>query len=125
MVMIMNKKVKIALYIILSFIGLLYLLEANKMYLTLDAYGKAQARFEMFTNPIIEVVEIKGRDAIIYAQEDNFVSCYFGRKKYGLVWQGFAGIGVFREVDDISEDAIKQYKKECISLYEINHMENY
>ena len=123
--MIMNKKVKIVLYIILSLIGLLYLLEANKMYLTLDAYGKAQARFEMFTNPIIEVVEIKGRDAIIYVQEDNFVSCYFGRKKYGIVWQGFAGISVFREVDDISENAIKQYKKECISLYEINHMENH
>lgn len=118
----MNKKVKIVLYIILSFIGLLYLLEANQMYLTLDAYGKAQARFEMFTNPIIEVVEIKGRDAIIYVQEDNFVSCYYGRKKYGLVWQGFAGIGVFREVDDISESAIKQYKQDCISMYEVNDM---
>ena len=118
----MNKKVKIVLYIILSFIGLLYLLEANQMYLTLDAYGKAQARFEMFTNPIIEVVEIKGRDAIIYVQEDNFVSCYFGRKKFGIVWQGFAGIGVFREVDDLSESAIKQYKQDCISMYEVNDM---
>jgi len=125
MVMIMNKKVKIVLYTVLSLIGIFYLLEANQMYLTLDAYGKAQARFEMFTDPIIEVVEIKGRDAIIYVQEDNYVSCYFGRKKYGIVWQGFAGIGVFREVDDISENAIKQYKQECISLYEINHMGDY
>lgn len=121
----MNKKVKIVLYIILSLIGLLYLLEANQMYLTLDAYGKAQARFEMFTNPTLEVVEIKGRDAIIYAQEDNFVSCYFGRKKFGVVWQSFAGVGVFREVDDISEDAIKEYKQDCINMYEVNHMENY
>jgi len=118
----MNKKVKIVLYTMLSIIGILYLLEANQMYLTLDAYGKAQARYEMFTDPIIEVVETKGRDAIIYVQEDNYVSCYFGRKKFGIVWQSFAGIGVFREVDDISENAIKQYKQECISLYEINDM---
>ena len=121
----MNKKVKIVLYIILSLIGLLYLLEANKMYLTLDAYGKAQARFEMFTNPIIEVVEIKGRDAIIYVQEDNFVSCYFGRKKYGIVWQGFSGVGLFRKIDNLSESAIKQYKQDCISMYEVNNMENW
>ena len=123
--MIMNKKVKIVLYIILSLIGLVYLLEANQMYLTLDAYGKAHARFEMFTSPNLEVVKIKGRDAIIYAQEDNFVSCYFGRKKYGIVWQGFAGVSVFREVDDISENALKVYKQDCINMYEINHMENY
>lgn len=121
----MNKKVKIVLYTMLSLIGILYLLEANQMYLTLEAFGKARARFEMFTDPIIEVVEIKGRDAIIYVQEENYVSCYYGRKKYGIIWQGFAGISVFREVDDISENAIKQYKKDCISMYEINHMENY
>jgi hypothetical protein len=66
--------------------------------------------------------KLNGRDAIIYAQEDNFVSCYFGRKKFGIVWQGFAGIGVFREVDDISENAIKQYKQDCISMYEVNDM---
>ena len=125
MVMIMNKKVKTVIYIVLSLIGLLYLLEANQMYLTLDAYGKAMARFEMFTNPILEVVKIKGRDAIIYAQEDNFVSCYFGRKKFGVVWQSFAGVGLFREVDDLSESAIKQYKQDCINMYDINHMEDW
>ena len=125
MVMIMNKKVKIVLYIVLSLIGLLYLLESNHMYLTLDAYGKAQARFEMFTNPIIEVVEIKGRDAIIYVQEDNYVSCYYGRKKYGIVWQSFSGVGLFRKIDNLSEISIKQYKQECINMYDINHMEDW
>ncbi len=118
----MNKKVKIVLYISLSLIGFLYLLEANQMYLTLDAYGKAHARLEMFSNPIIEVVEIKGSDAIIYAQEDNFVSCYYGRKKFGVIWQSFAGVGLFREVNDLSESAIKQYKQDCINMYEVNDM---
>lgn len=125
MVMIMNKKVKTVIYIVLSLIGLLYLLEANQMYLTLDAYGKAMARFEMFTNPILEIVKIKGREAIIYAQEDNFVSCFYGRKKFGVVWQSFAGVGLFREVDDLSENAIKEYKQECINVYEVNNMENW
>jgi len=123
--MIMNKKVKTFIYIVLSLIGILYLLEANQMYLTLDAFGKAQARYEMFSNPIIEVVEIKGSDAIIYAQEDNYVSCFYGRKKFGVVWQNFSGVGLFREIDDLSESAIKQYKNECINMYEANHMENW
>ena len=121
----MNKKVKTFIYIVLSLIGILYLLEANQMYLTLDAFGKAQARYEMFSNPIIEVVEIKGSDAIIYAQEDNYVSCFYGRKKFGVVWQNFSGLGLFREIDDLSESAIKQYKNECINMYEANHMENW
>lgn len=125
MVMIMNKKVKIILYLVISITGVYYLLESNQMYLTLDAYGKAQARFEMFTDPIIEVVEIKGRDAIIYVQEDHYVSCYYGRKKYGIVWQSFSGVGVFREIYDLSENAIKQYKQECIDMYEVNHMEDW
>jgi len=123
--MIMNKKIRIVIYILLSLLGTYYLLESNHMYITLDAYGKAQARFEMFKDPIIEVVEIKGRDAIIYAQEDNFVSCYYGRRKYGIVWQSFAGVGLFRKVDDISEDAIKEYKQDCINMYEVNHMEDW
>lgn len=121
----MNKKIKIILYLILSLVGVYYLLESNQMYLTLDAYGKAQARFEMFKDPIIEVVEIKGKDAIIYVQEDHYVSCYYGRKKYGIVWQSFSGVGVFREIYDLSENAIKQYKQECIDMYEVNHMEDW
>jgi hypothetical protein len=121
----MNKKIKIILYTLLSLAGTYYLLEANQMYLTLNAYGKAQARFEMFTNPLIEVVEIKGSDAIVYVQQDNYVSCYYGRKKYGIVWQSFSGVGVFREIDDLSESAIKQYKQECINMYEVNQMENW
>jgi hypothetical protein len=125
MVMTMNKKIKIILYTLLSLAGTYYLLEANQMYLTLNAYGKAQARFEMFTNPLIEVVDIKGSDAIVYVQQDNYVSCYYGRKKYGIVWQSFSGVGVFREIDDLSESAIKQYKQECINMYEVNQMENW
>ena len=121
----MNKRVKIILYIILSLIGIIYLLDSNHLYLSLESYAKAQAQYEMFTDPIIEVLEIKVSDAIIYAQEDHYVSCYYGRKKYGIMWQSFAGVVVFREVDDLSEGAIKQYKQECIDLYEINHMDDY
>lgn len=121
----MSKKMKTILYTILSIIGIYYLLESNHMYLTLKTYGKAQARSEMFTNPLIEVVELKGKDGIVYVQEDSYVSCYYGRKKFGIIWQSFAGVGLFREVDDLSELAIKRYKQECIDMYEVNHMEKW
>lgn len=121
----MSRIVKIFLYSILSIVGIAYLLRSNHLFISLESYAKAQASTEMFYEPTIEVVKYHGNDAIIYVQEDYYVSCYYGRKKYGFVWQSFSGVGVFREIDDLSENAIKQYKQECISMYEINHMENW
>lgn len=125
MVMIMSKIVKVILYSTLSVLGIAYLLRSNHLFLSLESYAKAQANTEMFYEPTIEVVKYHGNDAIIYVQEDYYVSCYYGRKKYGIVWQSFTGIGVFREIDDLSESAIKQYKQECIDMYELNNMENW
>lgn len=121
----MNKKIKIVLYIVVSIFGLVYLIKSNHIYLSLEEYGKARAKAELFSNPIIEIVQHTGNDGILFAREDNFVSCYYGRKTYGFLWKDFTGIAVLREVDDMSDNAIETYKQDCIELYEINHMENY
>lgn len=121
----MNKKTKIVIYSIISIFCLVYLVKANQLYLSLEEYGLARAESELYLNPIIEVVEIKGRDAILYAQEGNYSSCYFARRKFGFFWQSFSGIGMLRETEDQSEDSIKKYKLECINMYEVNNMENW
>lgn len=121
----MNKKVRIILYLIISIFGLVYLMKSNHLYLSLEDYGKARAKAELFSNPIIEIIELKGNDGILFAREDNYVSCYFGRKTYGFIWQDFSGLGLLREVNDMSISAIETYKQDCIDSYEINHMENW
>lgn len=118
----MSRGMKVILYSTLSVVGIAYLLRSNHLFLSLESYAKAQASTEMFYEPMIEVVKYNGNDAIIYVQEDNYVSCYYGRKKYGVVWHSFSGVGLFREVDDLSEQAIKKYKQDCINMYEINNM---
>jgi hypothetical protein len=100
-------------------------MKSNHFYLSLEEFGKASAKAELYSNPIIEIVQLKGNDGIVFAQENNYMSCYYGRKSYGFLWRDFTGIGVLREVDDVSDDAIETYKQECIKTYEINHMENY
>jgi len=121
----MNKKMKIVLYLVISIFGLIYLMKSNHLYLSLEDYGKARAKAELFSNPIIEIVELKGNDGILLAREDNYVSCYYGRKSFGFLWKDFTGIGMLREVDDMSVNAIERYKQDCIYSYEINHMENW
>ncbi len=121
----MNKKMKIILYLVISIFGLIYLMKSNHMYLSLEDYGKARAKAELFNNPTIEIVQLKGNNGILLAYEENYVSCYFGRKSFGFLWKDFSGIGMLREVDDMSDEAIETYKQDCIYSYEINHMENW
>jgi len=118
----MNKKVSIVIYSILIIFGFIYLIKANQLYISLEEYGLARAESELYSNPIIEVVAIKGRDAILYAQEGNYSSCYFARKKFGFLWQSFSGIGMLRVIEDHSVISIEKYKQECVSMYEINDM---
>lgn len=121
----MNKKMKIVVYLLISIFGLIYLMKSNHFYLSLEDYGKARAKAELFSNPIIEIIQLNGNDGIVFAQEDNFVSCYYGRKSYGFLWKDFTGIWVLREVDDLSVSAIERYKQDCIEMYEINHMDKW
>lgn len=121
----MNKKIRIVTYCILSIICLIYLVKANQLYLSLEEYGLARAESELYLDPIIEVVEIKGNDAILFAHEGNYSSCYFARRKFGLFWQSFSGIGMLRETENQSVTSIKKYKQECINMYDINHMEDW
>jgi len=121
----MNKKMKIVLYLVISIFGLVYLMKSNHFYLSLEEFGRARAKAELYNKPIIEVVELKGNDGILFARENNYVSCYFGRKSYGFLWSDLSGVGLFREVDDMSVNAIETYKQDCIYLYEINHMEDW
>jgi len=121
----MNKKIKIVVYLIISIFGLIYLMKSNHFYLSLEEFGKASAKAELYSNPIIEIVQLKGNDGIVFAQENNYMSCYYGRKSYGFLWVGLPVTGGLYEVDDMSDKAIETYKQECIYLYEINHMEDW